>query len=220
MTILNIRLVEKDQANETLYPLLLVRIRPTPLLAYHYDDCAQILIFLQLLLLTRLHNTTSCFLHRLIFTRSIEAMGATVVFNWDLCTHLVTDSVKKTTNLLCALASKRYIVSERWAEMSILKAHFEDEKDYVVIRQSGLNYFTNKKLYFQPSADIKRSDAQDLAKAVGAKLRGKQPDMVKCDRALIVVSSGTLKETRPYEKAGYETMKRDDFLKLYGQSDD
>ncbi|CAO3589899.1 unnamed protein product [Absidia cylindrospora] len=154
------------------------------------------------------------------YRRSIEAMGATVVFNWDLCTHLVTDSVKKTTNLLCALASKRHIVSERWVEMSILKAHFEDEKDYVVIRQTGSNYFTNKKLYFQPSADIKRSDAQDLAKAAGAKLRVKQPDMVKCDPALIVIYSGTLKETRPYQKTGYETMKRDDFLKLYGQSDD
>ncbi|KAI8093893.1 uncharacterized protein BX664DRAFT_116375 [Halteromyces radiatus] len=154
------------------------------------------------------------------YHRAINAMGATVVYNWELCTHLVIDSIKRTPNILCALASGKSIVSEKWLIASIAASQFIDEEEYILLRQKTPNFFSNKKLYFTSSTGIKRTDAQDLAKAAGAKLRADEPDLQKVDPNMIIITSGTIKEAQDYDHAGYKTMSRDQFLELYGRDVD
>ncbi|KAI8337714.1 hypothetical protein BC941DRAFT_470602 [Chlamydoabsidia padenii] len=147
------------------------------------------------------------------YRRTVEAMGATIVFDTDTCTHLVSDG-RRTSSFLCALARQKYIVSEDWVKDSISKGRFQDETPYVLATQTRPNYFTNKKLYFDPSSTIAPQKARDLIKAAKAKHRLVKPDLENIDQQLIVISENK----QPYEDAGYETFSSDRFIELYEHS--
>ncbi|SAM04276.1 hypothetical protein [Absidia glauca] len=154
------------------------------------------------------------------YRRVAKSMGATIVSSWELCTHMVTDTFRRTPNLLCALATQKYIVNEDWIKVSISKGQFEDTLEYDLGRQNPPNYFAGKTLFFKATTNIKRADANDLAKAAGAKVRLRAPELNlnNGDRSLVVVCADD-DDAQPYQEAGYQAISRAEFLELYEKSD-
>ena len=60
----------------------------------------------------------------------LKALGAETVDDWQQCTHLVTDKIRRTTKFLCCLAAGKKIMDVKWLEISLSKNAFVNEQEY------------------------------------------------------------------------------------------
>ncbi|KAI9304514.1 BRCT domain-containing protein [Cunninghamella echinulata] len=109
------------------------------------------------------------------YTRFIRNSGGSIVYDWEKCTHLITNEFRNTINILCTYLSGKFVLSEEWIKDSILQSKFLDEEDYLLCQQPENNFFKSKKLYFTDSFinhanGIKETDRHQLARASSAKV--------------------------------------------------
>ena len=60
----------------------------------------------------------------------LKALGAETVDDWQQCTHLVTDKIRRTTKFLCCLAAGKKIMDVKWLEISLVKNALVNEQEY------------------------------------------------------------------------------------------
>nr|KAJ3423184.1 Mediator of DNA damage checkpoint protein 1 [Polyrhizophydium stewartii] len=62
----------------------------------------------------------------------VEMLGGIVVDNWDDCTHLVTDRIRRTVKFLCALSAGKHIMGTKWLETSKKEGRFVEEAKFIL----------------------------------------------------------------------------------------
>ncbi|KAH6579179.1 hypothetical protein BASA60_003363 [Batrachochytrium salamandrivorans] len=77
----------------------------------------------------------------------VEILGGTIVYNWEECTHLVTDRIRRTVKFLCAISAGKHILDIKWLEASKKEGKFSVEAKYLLKDQKTekLYKFTLKK---------------------------------------------------------------------------
>ncbi|CAO3645603.1 unnamed protein product [Cunninghamella blakesleeana] len=149
------------------------------------------------------------------YSRFIQNSGGSIVHDWDKCTHLVTNEIRHTINILCASVSGKYIIHENWLKDSLECAKILDEEEYVLLCNTELNHFRMKKLYFTKSFinhpdTIKDTDRQQLARASGAKIIKKLPG--DNDEDVIVITMNPDDEDEDGHFKNYEVLSKEQFL--------
>ncbi|KAJ3022732.1 Mediator of DNA damage checkpoint protein 1 [Thoreauomyces humboldtii] len=163
--------------------------------------------------------------------KAVEALGGNTADDWQHCTHLVTDRIRRTVKFLCALSAGKHIVSLKWLDASKKAGKFVSEtkhllKDAKSEKQFGCNLATSMAkasgmddtgvfdgLRFYSTSSVKPPPMElaEILSAAGAEHLSKLP--TDHDSNLIVV--GNAEDTADLKRvraAGYSTIHTVEFV--------
>lgn len=145
----------------------------------------------------------------------IKELGGKVVNDWQDCTHLITDKVRRTIKFLCALSTGKYIMNTKWLTQCAKKKEIVPESKFLLsdkpsekkwgfnlqksIKESTLLQTNNKLLFdsyiFHPTSSVvpPQNELEEILIANGGKLLPQLPNKLSPEvkEKLIIIGNMT-----------------------------
>ncbi|KAJ3015056.1 hypothetical protein HKX48_004799 [Thoreauomyces humboldtii] len=163
-------------------------------------------------------------------SKVVESLEGKISPEWQRCTHLVTDRIRRSVRFLCAMGSGKHIVNRKWLDDSKKAGKFIDELPYLLkdskteeqydfdfvdsvirARHPELRIFHNLRFFSTPRVKPARPELAEILAASGGELIEVLPE--EPDPTLIIIGSlDDGDEITELKVAGYPVVHSNEFV--------
>ncbi|KAJ1334845.1 hypothetical protein BSLG_007999 [Batrachochytrium salamandrivorans] len=129
----------------------------------------------------------------------VEILGGTIVYNWEECTHLVTDRIRRTVKFLCAISAGKHILDIKWLEASKKEGKFSDIS--CCLENWPFTLFSGRQFFSTANVKPGHDELREILNAAGGDLIMEESELTK--DTIIIADLADTDKCSQLQKMGY-----------------